>query len=502
MADITQPTAAPLLAADGTPLRRKLEQAMFLSRMRALGLVAPLLAFILAVFIVPILYFMIQGMHNPVFADRMPTSTPLLQDWDGQSPVTEAMAAAMVQDLIVTRDNREIGRVATRVNQEYAGARSMFTSSARKAEKMQAPFLEALVAADKDWGKPEVWRAIKVAARSWTPAYYLAALDLRYSGDGSVTLQPEGERIYVALFVRTMEISLIVTLSCFALGYPVAWLLAALPVRRANLLMILVLLPFWTSILVRTTAWIAMLQGQGVMNDLMVFTGINQVVLQISLLFNDYADLSVASLCGVDVTAALSSMSGAVEKFATTPPGTLTRCATEILGAFEQGGAAAAQARAEALAASAQSWGYGDERFSMIYNKLGTVIAMTHILLPFMILPLYSVMKTVPPSYLRAAKSMGATNWTAFWRVYFPQTVPGIGAGALLVFILAIGYYITPALVGGQDGQMISNFIDFHMRRSLNWSLAAALGGVLLVVVLFFYWLYDRIVGIDNMKFG
>ena len=127
---------------------------------------------------------------------------------------------------------------------------------------------------------------------------------------------------------------------------------------------------------------------------------------------------------------------------------------------------------------------------------------MTHILLPFMILPIYSVMKTISPSFVMAAKSMGATNWTAFWRVYFPMTIPGVGAGAILVFILAIGYYITPALVGGQDGQMISNIIDFHMRRSLNWNLAAALGLVLLIFILFFFWLYDRFVGIDNMKLG
>jgi len=141
-------------------------------------------------------------------------------------------------------------------------------------------------------------------------------------------------------------------------------------------------------------------------------------------------------------------------------------------------------------------------RYSLIYNKLGTLIAMTHILLPFMILPLYSVMKGIPPSYVRAAKSLGATNWTAFWRVYAPQTIPGIGAGAILVFIVAIGYYITPALVGGQEGTMISNTIDDHMRKSLNWNLAAALGGVLMIVVLTLYWLYDRIVGIDNMKLG
>jgi putative spermidine/putrescine transport system permease protein len=127
---------------------------------------------------------------------------------------------------------------------------------------------------------------------------------------------------------------------------------------------------------------------------------------------------------------------------------------------------------------------------------------MTHILLPFMVLPLYSVMRTIPPSYVRAARSLGASSWTAFRRVYLPQTLPGIAAGALLVFILAVGYYITPALVGGADGQLISNLIAFHMQKSLNWSLAAALAGLLLGGILLLYWLYDRLVGIDKMKLG
>jgi putative spermidine/putrescine transport system permease protein len=138
----------------------------------------------------------------------------------------------------------------------------------------------------------------------------------------------------------------------------------------------------------------------------------------------------------------------------------------------------------------------------MIYNMQGTVIAMTHILLPFMVLPLYSVMKTISPSYVRAARSLGATPARAFWKIYFPQSVPGIGAGSILVFILAIGYYITPALVGGESGQLISNFIAFHMQKSLNWGLAAALGGILLGGVLALYWLYNKLVGIDNMKMG
>ena len=232
--------------------------------------------------------------------------------------------------------------------------------------------------------------------------------------------QPENKRILIRLFVRTMLLSLVIMGSCIILGYPVAWLLANLPARKANVLMILVLLPFWTSLLVRTSAWKVMLQQQGVINDVLVWLGM------------------------VDDA----------------------------------------------------------NRLIMINNQTGTIIAMTHILLPFMILPMYSVMQTIQPTYLRAAKSLGATNWTAFWRVYFPQSIPGIGAGSILVFILSIGYYITPEIVGGTKGVFISNRIAYHISSSLNWGLAAALGTILLVLVLGLYWCYDKIVGIDNVKLG
>ena len=409
-----------LLAADGTPLKKKLRQALSVSRRRALLLVAPLLLFIIASFVLPILLLLFQGVKDGTYSERMPASAAMLQEWDGTSGPTEEMAAALVADLIESRKAKSIGKVATRVNRELSGTRSLFTKSARKAKNLEAPFFEALIDIDKDWGDIETWQAMKIAATTFTPAYYAAAVDMKYNADGSFTEQAEDRQIYVSLFIKTLLVSGGVMLACVLLGFPVAYLLAHLPARQANLLMILVLLPFWTSLLVRTTAWIAMLQSQGVLNDIFVWLGVT-----------------------------------------------------------------------------------GDEqRFSLIYNMTGTIIAMTHILLPFMILPIYSVMKAIPPSHVRAAKSLGATNWTAFWRVYFPATVPGIGAGGLLVFILAIGYYITPALVGGQDGQLISNFIAYHMQKSLNWSLAAALGGILLVIVLFLYWLYDRIVGIDNMKLG
>jgi len=420
MTDATPHDDGIMRAADGTPLKKRLGQALFRSRLRAFGLVTPLLLMIVMAFLVPVVIFLKQAIYNPTYEENMAATTPVLAQWDVVSEPTEEMYAALVTDLIKARKDKTIGKVATRVNRELSGTRSLFTKSARRAAKLEPPYKEALEAISPKWVDVETWKAMKIASKSWTPAYLASAVDLKYNADGSFERKAEERRIHVKLFLRTMEISIIVTVAGLLLGYPVAYLLSTLPARTSNLLLILVLLPFWTSLLVRTTAWIAMLQGQGVLNDLFVVFGL----------------------------------------------------ATD------------------------------EDRFSLIYNKTGTLISMTHILLPFMILPLYSVMKTIPPSYVRAAKSMGATNWTAFWRVYFPQSIPGIGAGGILVFILAISFYITPALVGGEDGTMISNFIDFHMRKSLNWSLAAAMGAVLLVIVLFLYYLYDRIVGIDNMKLG
>lgn len=405
---------------DDKLLKKRLDKALFRNRSRAFMLVLPLLVFLLVAFVGPILYFLSHGFIDKTFSELMPQTTEVLSDWDAVSEPSEEMFAAVVADMVVARENKTIGKVATRVNRDKPGTRSLFTSSARRAAKLEAPFSESLPAVKKNWNDIEVWQAMKTASKPYTLGYYAAALDMKLNADGSFERQDEKRRIHITLLVRTLQISFLVTVFCLALGYPVAYLLATLPARTSNLLLILVLLPFWTSILVRTTAWIAMLQSQGVVNDLLVFFGVTS----------------------------------------------------------------------------------DDGRFSLIYNKMGTLIAMTHILLPFMVLPLYSVMKGIPPSYVRAAKSLGANNWTAFWRVYAPQTIPGIGAGAMLVFIVAIGYYITPALVGGQEGTMISNTIDEHMRKSLNWNLAAALGGVLMFIVMVLYWIYDRIVGIDNMKLG
>ena len=414
------PPAAPLTAADGTPLKKKLAITMRRARMRAFLLTAPLLVFLMVFFVVPIGQMLFLSVHNPTFADAMPRTTEALAEWDGSEIPGEDIFALLVEDMREARADRTIGRVATRMNYEVPGTRSLFTSTGRKAARLEPPFKEALIDADEDWGSLEVWAAMKRVSSTMTGSFYLAALDRQVNVEGEIVMQDENRQIYVPLFWRTFWMSALITVLCMLLAYPVAYLLSTLPLKYSNLLMILVLLPFWTSLLVRTTSWIAMLQTQGVINDLMVFF--------------------------------------------------------MIIG--------------------------DDNRIQMMFNQTGTIIAMTHILLPFMILPLYSVMKTIPPSYMRAARSLGATPLTAFIRVYFPQTLPGIAAGTLLVFILAVGYYITPALVGGQSGQLISNLIAFHMQRSLNWSLAAALGGLLLAAILILYWLYNKLVGIEKLKFG
>ena len=414
--------ATPILltTADGRPLKAALATAQQRARRRAFLLVLPLLLFVLVTFLVPIGYMLKRSFEHDGFA----TSAPALQSWFAENPAfdpanpPEAAYAALVQDLARMQEERTTGIAGTRINYSVSGTISLFKAGARAAADLQPPYKEALLALDTNWGRPALWRGMDSASHTYTPEFYLVASDRKLTDDGWARGQ-DNERIYLYLFFKTFLISAIITVLCLLLAFPVAHLLATLPMAKSSLLMILVLLPFWTSLLVRTTSWIVLLQEQGVVNNMLVAMG----------LLDD------------------------------------------------------------------------DGRLQMMYNMTGTIVAMTHVLLPFMILPLYSVMKVIPPSYARAARSLGATSWTTFRRVYLPQTLPGIAAGSLLVFILAVGYYITPALVGGADGQLISNLIAFHMSKS-NWSLAAAIAAMLLVAILALYWIYDRLVGIDRLKFG
>mgnify|MGYP000082249590 CR=1 FL=1 len=544
--------ADAMIAADGTPLKRSLARALRRQKLRALALVAPLLLFVLITFIIPIGSMLFRSVENEMVSNTLPYTVESLASWDSsQSEIpSEDVFEAMFFDMFIAAEAKRHTRLGTRLNYETTGLSSLFRQSGRQLDDVAdisyepledldaawdegetwyalmnargaadddlmyaqrtrvaqltddpasgpvnfapdaeiatllplamreytawaiytavqderdpatrdpwesvapallidlktadltgysgpsadmlrtaqaadlpiANFTTAFAEMDEDWATSVPWETLQTHSGKFTSGYFLNAVDAQKTADGPAW-QPENKQIMATLFVRTIWMSLLIMVSCILLGYPIAWLLANLPMRQANLLLILVLLPFWTSLLVRTSAWKVLLQQQGVINDVLVWIGL-------------VAD---------------------------------------------------------------------DGRLIMINNQFGTIISMTHILLPFMILPMYSVMQTIQPTYLRAAKSLGATNWTAFWRVYFPQSVPGIGAGCILVFILSIGYYITPEIVGGTKGVFISNRIAYHISSSLNWGLAAALGSILLAAVLVLYWAYDKIVGIDNVKLG
>ena len=408
-------------SADGTPLKDSLRKSMRRAKIKALLLVAPLGLFILFSFALPIADMVKRSFYSPEVMEVLPKTADALGDWDGEGIPDEEVFAVFAQEMAAAREDRNIGVVSARVNYVMPGARSLFSKTSREAAKLESgPYKPKIIEIDSDWSKNEVWSILKRESFPITTAYYLSAVDMRYNAQGEIEAVPSYMAIYKQLFWRTLWMSALITVLTILLGFPVSYLLANLPMRTSNLLMILVLLPFWTSLLVRTSSWIVILQSEGVLNDLLVFFGM-----------------------------------------------------------FSQ-----------------------DNRPQMIYNKTGTIVGMTHILLPFMILPLYSVMKGIPPSYLRAARSLGANPVVAFVRVYVPQTIPGIGAGSILVFILSIGYYITPALIGGSKGQLISNFIAYHMQQSLNWHLAAALGSILLFVVLGLYYIYNKLVGTDALKLG
>lgn len=407
--------------ADGTPLKLSLQRAQRRQKQRTFFLVVPLLVFILFSFVFPILNMLTRSIEDPQVISYMPNTLAALEAWEGESVPDESVFAAMAQDFKIGRENKTIGRVGKRLNYEKSGMRGLFNKTSRRIDKIETgPWKQAFFDIDNKWADVETFTIIKRHDSAYSASYYMAALDLKQNEQNEIVRQDEERRIYISLFLRTFGVSFLIAVLTLLLGFPIAYLMANLPLRYSNLLMILVLLPFWTSLLVRTTSWIVLLQSQGVVNDVLVSMGV------------------------ID----------------------------------------------------------DENRIQMIFNMTGTVVAMTHILLPFMVLPLYSVMRTIPPSYMRAARSLGANQFVAFVRIYLPQTVPGISAGAILVFILAIGYYITPALVGGETGQLISNIIAYHMQRSLNWGLAGALGSILLLSVLVFFGLYSRFVGLRGLKFG
>lgn len=219
--------------------------------------------------------------------------------------------------------------------------------------------------------------------------------------------------IYLRVLLITLEIAFYVTVLALLLGYPLAYMMANARAGLATLLMVIVLIPFFTSILVRTYGWMVILRPNGVLSSLLAWLGFGQV--------------------------------------------------------------------------------------QLIYNRTGVLIGMVYTMLPYMVLTLYSVMKGIDRSLTRVALSLGASPWFAFRRVYLPLSMPGVAAGSLLVFIISIGFYITPRLLGGDRDQMLATIIAFEVDSLLRWNIAAALSVILLLITLICFALYARLVGIRQL---
>ena len=223
---------------------------------------------------------------------------------------------------------------------------------------------------------------------------------------------------YARIFQTTFEVSLLTTGLCILIGYPLAYFMSQLPMKWANLCLIAVLLPFWTSLLVRTYAWLVLLQRQGLINE----------------------------------------------------------------------------------------WGMGlglwEEPIKMVHNLNGTLIGMVHIMLPFLILPVYGAMRAIDRDYLKAASNLGASPARAFWTVFFPLSTPGLFAGSLMVFILCLGFFVTPAVLGGGTVILVSMKIVSNIELFVNWGAASALGVVLLVLTMAVLWVASRFVRLEQMTGG
>ncbi|MDC0933714.1 ABC transporter permease [Arcobacteraceae bacterium] len=392
-------------------------------KIKAFMLVSPLLLFVLVFFVTPICIILVKGIYNPKVKTLLPNTVVSIQNYDYKQPFPdEGTLKIFVKELKSVSKDGMSGVLAEELNRQVPGFGSTIKRTARKLNKIEiediTSYKEYLLKASKRWENPQYWMTLKRSSSGFTLTNILSALDLEFDLQGVIKQKEESSQIYLPILLKTMYMALLITIITMILAYPTSYYLSTLSKSKANLLMIFVLLPFWTSILVRIVSWITLLQDKGVANDMMIYFNII------------------------------------------------------------------------------------DQPLDMMFNQFATIITMTHILLPFMVLPLYGSMRAMDKTYLKASSSLGANPITTFFKIYFPLTISGLSAGAILVFIISVGYYITPALVGGVDGQMISNMIEYHMRTSNNWELASAMGGILLFITIVLYWTYNKLVGVNSLKLG
>lgn len=403
--------------------RREWGRAGRRRRVVSLMLVAPLLFYVLLTFMLPIGMMLYKAIDNAELTQALPETVAELSRWttnDSAELPPDVVFTTFVQE-IASAPRNLVAEAARRLNYEESGYRTLLTSTVRKLRTLPDDITadgaarRFLARIDKRWEEPAYWHAMKRASPAYTPYYMLAAVDLAIDDGGKVVQAPEEQRTYVDILFRTLKTAAIVTLVCALLGYPLANLMVSAPRFLSIALIIAVMLPFWTSLLARTSAWIVLLQREGLVNSLFGWLGLIRQPLE------------------------------------------------------------------------------------LIFNTTGLYIVMIHMMLPFMVLPLYSTMKGIPPHFMRASASLGAHPVRGFLNVYLPMTLPGVGAGVLLTFIVTAGYYITPSLVASARDQMLGYFIAFFANTTINWGMASALGIVLLLCTVAVYALAARTVGVRQL---
>ncbi len=408
----------PATPSNDLALRISLRRQAWRKGLVGMALVAPMLLFTLLLLGYPLVQTLWLSVGNPEIVRTLPHTVAVLRAWDGSNLPPDAAFDALAGDLRAAAHTRTVAIAAVRLNYEQSGMRRLLMRSAAMLAAQAEPAPDAgkalLQHIDRAWSEPATWQLLRRAVRPFTLYYLLAAIDLRQETSGAIVATSPDQAIFLDVLCRTLWISLVCTLVVVVLGFPVAYLLASATPRWRSLLMILVLLPFWTSLLVRICAWIELLQKAGVINSALLSIGVIEQPLK------------------------------------------------------------------------------------LLFNHTGVYVTMVHILLPYMIFPIYSVMRRIPITYIRAAASLGASPVRGFITVYMPQAFPGVAAGCSLVYILSCGYYVTQELVGGPHDQMISYYIAFFTNQTVNWGMASALAVVLMLIISLLYAFYRWFTGMSG----
>lgn len=379
------------------------------ARLKAGLLVLPLIAFLGFFFLWPLGMMVLISVQGGTVRHAFPRTAEAMVTWRGEGMPPAEVQAALAKDLRAVIPQEQFGDAVRALNSQQAGFRSLLPKTATAVRNAPENDPLALASIDPRWGQPSFWLVMKRSMPAYTDANLLAAIDLKRADNGNISNVAPDMALNRVTMLRTFMVALQVTLLCAAIGLPFAMLAASVTGWKRNLLLFAVLLPLWTSLLVRTAAWMILLQENGL---------INQTLKALGLI---------------------------------------------------------------------------DDSLPLIYNRTGILIAMTHVLLPFMVLPIYASLIAIPRTLMPAAASLGAAPLRAMCHVLLPLATPALLSGSLLVFMVALGYYITPALIGGPNEQMISSVIAFYATSTANWGMAGALGIFLLVPTIVLYLVYGRL---------